>query len=125
MWKYGNNPTYDEYISRLEYVESVLEDLGAEPTNYHCHYESALDGGDRNIEDRTIYLFKGEWFRVTGIGFAEKPFIVIEYTDNAEHAKIGLVAEDIDPFPYDWSDEMIRKEVTYELGIEPYPENWI
>ena len=68
---------------------------------------------------RPIFQFNHEYFRVNEFLCKEKPFIVIECGTYDELIKNSM--EDAEPFPYDLSNDKIKKEVKYSLGIEPYP----
>ena len=116
MWKYGNNPTESDFEKKLDYVESLLAEYGAERTELN----------KRNRErfgQRPTYLFNGEYYRVDHIFFADKPYIVIEWADEEKLADLGVL-EDAEPFPYDLPDSKIRREVCFALDLEPYPESY-
>ena len=72
---------------------------------------------------RITYQYKGEYYRAGIIGFDEKPFLVIEWTDNDDYAAAGSM-EDVEPFPYDLPNWKIEKEVRFAFEIEPYPETY-
>lgn len=72
--------------------------------------------------ERPIYKFQDGFYRIDEVLFPEKPFIVLEYANTIEEVKKNIM-EDLEPFPYDLSDEDTVKEVRYSLGIEPYPQD--
>jgi len=54
------------------------------------------------------------------IPFDGKPCIVIEWTDNEQYAVAGAL-EDVDPFPYDLTDEEIIHEVKLAFEEDAAP----
>ena len=116
MWKYGNNPSREYVDQRLRFVEQLFESYGAVPLD--------INQANRNrLGQRITYLYNNEYFRVDCICFGEKPFIVIEWTDDSSDAAAGSM-EDVKPFPYDFPDWIIEKEVRFACEIEPYPETY-
>ena len=115
-WKYGIKPSRTEVESRLNFVETLFIELGATPTDLNR---------DRQLKfnERKIYRYKDGYYSVDVVGFDEKPFIVIEFTNNDEYAANGAL-EDVEPFPYDLPDEKIVQEVKFAFEIEPYPDTY-
>ena len=116
VWKYGNNPSREYLEKMLEYVESLFVSIGACPTE--------LNLKNRNRFGQCItYYYEEIFYRVDYIPFDEKPFIVIEYTEDIQHADVGVMW-DIEPFPYDLPKEKIKKEILFAFEIEPYPDSY-
>ncbi len=114
QWKYGEHPTKKYVEERMQLVERIFERYGAIPTDMNVE-------GRKKFNYRTVYYYKGDYFRVDFIPFDDKPYIVIEWTDDKKYAEAGSL-EDVEPFPYDLEDAEFDKEVRYAFEIEPYPE---
>lgn len=56
---------------------------------------------------RTVYMIKGWYVRVDEILFPDKPYIVLEVSDNVNDV-LENIMEDCDSFPYDLSDVEIQ-----------------
>jgi len=97
-------------------VERLFEKYGAVPLDINKKNRERFD-------QRITYLYKNEYYRADIIGFDEKPFIVIEWTDDSNYAAVGSM-EDVEPFPYDLPDWKIEKEVRFAFEVEPYPETY-
>ena len=105
LWRY-KTVSLDEFETRKEFVEQIMVQLGAEPTEY----------GKSIPASRTIYKYKHEYYRVDEILIWDKPYLVIEWTDRLDYITDGVdIMEDIAPFPYDLSDEQIAIEVASAL----------
>lgn len=109
MWLY-DNISRDEFEKKKDYVEQIMCELGAVELNIDLPYPHS---------QRPVFQFNNEYYRVNGIAFENKPFIVIECGTYDELMK--NIMEDADPFPYDLSDDEIKNEVKYSLEVEPYP----
>lgn len=123
MWVY-DNVSRNEFEKRKDYVEQVMCEFGAVILNIDLPYEQettscAESGQETCYSQRPVYKFNNEYFRVDEVLFIEKPFIVIEF--GTYNDLIRNTMEDANPFPYDLSDNEIKNEVKYSLGIEPYP----
>ena len=123
MWVY-DNVSRNEFEKRKDYVEQVMCEFGAVILNIDLPYEQettscAESGQETCYSQRPVYKFNNEYFRVDEVLFIEKPFIVIEFGTYDD--LIRNTMEDANPFPYDLSDNEIKNEVKYSLGIEPYP----
>lgn len=99
--------------------------LGASKYEIRLPYEvkttSYLDDFEEtHRSERSVFTYKGLFFRVDEVFFSQKPFIVIECGDLDE--LMNNIMEDAEPFPYDLSYEELCDEVKYSLGIEPYPQ---
>lgn len=109
-WKYGLKPSKAYLFERLAFIESLFLQLGASQTD--------LDSERRNeFGERTIFIYNNEYYSVDVIPFDDKPCFVIEWTDSEEYANAGCL-EDVDPFPYDLSDEEILEEIKRAFEIE-------
>ena len=105
----------EEYVKqRMEFVESVMVNYGAVLTDVNAENR-------KRLEQRATYRYKDCYYRVDSFGSI--PCIVIEAEHDYDLANVGTM-EDTDPFPCDYSDEKIEKEVRFVFGIEPYPENY-
>lgn len=123
MWFYDNVTRY-EFEKQKDYVEKVMCKFGAIVLNIELPYEQITtsysgDFKETYYSQRPIFQFNHEYFRVDEFLCKEKPFIVIECGTYDELIKNTM--EDAEPFPYDLSNDEIKKEVKYSLGIEPYP----
>lgn len=114
LWKYGIHPSKRTVEERLSFVEDIFIELGAVRTDLNKDHRVRFN-------EREVFEYKGEYYQVDVIGFDEKPYIVIEWIDDMELADNGVL-EDVEPFPYDLSDEEIVQEIRFALGIEPYSE---
>jgi len=106
----------EEIEKVLKYTESLFEKYGAVKTNFNIKKRM-------QFHERAIYIYKGEYYRLDAIQFNKKPFIVFEWIDDENLAKVGVM-EDGDSFPYDLPCEKIEKEVRFLFEIEPYPPNY-
>ena len=73
-----------------------------------------------NISSRPIFEYNRKYYRVEEVGFSDKPFVVIECGTYDE--LMNNVIEDVEPFPYDLTEDELLNEVKYSLGIKPYPK---
>ena len=103
MWKY-KNITRQEFEIRKNFVERVMTTFGAIPIKDIISYKIL------SCDARNTYEYKNEFFRVSEVFFQDKPFIVIEWTDNIEHVK-NNVMEDIELFPFDLSDNVVVEKI--------------
>lgn len=108
MWRY-DNVTREEFEKRKARVREIMCELGAEALNIELPYACK----------RPVFKLNDEYFRVDELLFSKKPFIVIEFGTYDELLK--NIMEDAEPFPYDLSDNELKNEVSYSLGIKPYP----
>ncbi len=105
-----------EFLARIVFVEEILRKYGveyiedvwetntwAQKDSFHVH---------ENIQKR-IWKRGNEYIQVGRVYFPEKPFLVLEFSENKESPY-----EDADPFPYDLSDAETEQEIKYSLGIE-------
>ncbi|MDF2611290.1 MAG: hypothetical protein K0R92_2764 [Lachnospiraceae bacterium] len=84
---------------KIEFVISIFEKIGAQQIE---------------LKNGICWTLNGSYFRPDTISFAEKPFIVIEITNNMRDAE-NNVYEDADPFPYDLNNIEIEKEVLFSI----------
>ncbi|MBQ3611911.1 MAG: hypothetical protein IJA01_06565 [Firmicutes bacterium] len=119
MWTY-EDITREEFEKRKDYVEKVMVELGAVPTEHAASVKVSTYANNQLIgehtSNRTIYIYQEEYYRVCEMLYKDKPFIVIEFAESLERA-LSNCMEDIDPFPHDLSDNEIVKEVKCSLGI--------
>ncbi|MGN1423761.1 MAG: hypothetical protein ACI4XA_10315 [Oscillospiraceae bacterium] len=124
MWFY-ENVTREEFEKQKDFVEKTMLELGAEKNEIELPYVQKTTSYVRqyietHYSQRGIYFFKDTFYRVDEVLHYKKPFIVLECGTFQE--LINNTMEDAEPFPYDLSDEEIRNEVKYSLGIEEYPK---
>lgn len=125
MWHY-NNISREDLDKKKDFVENIMLDLGAKIFEIDLPYDLSVItyywGEKETISQRKIFVFNGIYYRVDEIHFNDddKPYIVLECGTFQE--LMNNTMEDADPFPYDLSDEEIRNEVKYSLGIEEYPK---
>lgn len=125
MWNY-RSVSRREFEKRKAFVAQSMLKLGCEAVEIALPYKQKTISCGKSeetwISKQPIYKFKSGFYRIDEVLFPEKPFIVLEYSDTLEEVKMNIM-EDLEPFPYDLSDEKIRKEIEYSLGIEPYPQD--
>ena len=114
MWPYKNH-SEKEYYRVIEYVQSYAETLGAE---YGCSklQKFSTYWRDKAIQETIelkVFKYKGEFFWVEKHFLPARPFIVFSFGNS-----VDSIFEDADPFPYDLSEDELKKEVRYSLGIE-------
>lgn len=124
MWFY-DNVTREEFEKKKDLVEKTMLELGAKEYEIDLKYAQKTTSyvGDQKetyYSQRGIFSFKDDFFRVDEVLFNDKPYIVLEC--GTLQQLINNTMEDADPFPYDLSDEEIKNEVKYSLGIEEYPK---
>ena len=122
MWFY-DNITRDEFEKQKDYVEQIMCEFGAIKLNIDLPYQhkttSYTDGFEETYySQRPVLKFNNEYFRVDEFLCERKPFIVIECGTYDELMK--NIMKDAESFPYDLSDEEIKKEIKYSLGMEEY-----
>ena len=100
MWKY-QQITRQQFEERKEFVEKILIESGAVPTNL---------GQETIAPTRTVFHNKNEYYRVDEVLFDQKPFIVIEWADKVENV-INNTMEDTDPLPFDLEDDKMIEYV--------------
>ena len=115
QWPYsGIDKT--EFLARIVFVEEILRKYGAEYIEDFRETNTWIlkDGSNirENVQKR-IWKRENEYIRVDKVYFPEKPFFVLEFSENKEGPY-----EDADPFPYDLSDAEVEQEIRYSLGIE-------
>ncbi|MDE6594045.1 MAG: hypothetical protein K2K57_13415 [Oscillospiraceae bacterium] len=126
MWFY-ENVTREEFEKRKDFTEKVMLEAGAEIFDVKLPYEQKTvrvigDIAHERYSQRRVFRFEDEYYRVDEVLFPEKPFIVIEAGTLEE--LMNNIMWDVEPFPYDLSDEEISNEVKYSLGILPYPSSY-
>ena len=124
MWWY-ENVTRVDFEAVKDTIEQIMFRLGASKYEIRLPYEvkttSYLDDFEEtHRSERSVFTYKGLFFRVDEVFFSQKPFIVIECGDLDE--LMNNIMEDAEPCPYELSYEELCDEVTYSLGIEPYPQ---
>ena len=125
MWNYAG-VTRKEFESVKDKIENFIVLLGGIEVSVDLPYEQKTisffgNNSIENISARPAFKYNELYYRVAEVCFPVKPFIVIECGTYDE--LINNVMEDLDPFPYNLSDDELLNEVKYSLGIEPYPKN--
>ncbi|MBP3384715.1 MAG: hypothetical protein J6M22_04525, partial [Firmicutes bacterium] len=108
-------------------IEKFIIMLGGNEVIFELPYEqrsTSYSGNNvvENISSRSAFEYNGQYYRVDEVCFSGKPFVVIEcgtYED-----LMNNTMEDIEPFPYDLTEDELLKEVKYSLDIEPYPSDY-
>ena len=126
MWRY-KCVTKQEFESIKDKIENFIIMLGGNEVSVDLPYEQrtvSYSENDivENISTRSAFEYKGQYYRVDEVCFSDKPFIVLEcgtYDD-----LMNNVMEDIEPFPYDLTENELLNEVKYSLRIEPSPEDY-
>ena len=122
MWPY-KEIRREAFEQVKDKVETIMIRYGAIACNISLPYAdktaSVYAGNDVIwISNRSAYMYQGKYYRVCEVCF-DRPLIVIECGDFDELLHNRM--EDAAPFPYDLSEDLLEKEVTYSLGILPYP----
>ena len=113
MWNY-TCVTRQQFETIKDKVESFIVLLGGKKV------EVALPPNNTTVQPS--FEYNQQYYRVGQVRFPDKPFLVIECGRYDE--LINNIMEDIEPFPYDLSDDELLNEVKYALGIEPYPKDY-
>lgn len=121
MWVY-DYLTRKEFESIKDKIEEFIVLLGGNKVSVNLPYEqktTSVFGTHTlvNISTRSAFEYNKQYYRVGEICFPNKPFIVIECGTYNELMK--NIMEDLDPFPYDLTDEELLNEVKCSLGIQP------
>lgn len=107
MWSY-KEITRSKFEKKKDLIQQIIMNFGGEKTDIQLSYCSL----------RPVFKFNNEYYRVDEVLFENKPFIVIEF--GSFNDVINNTMEDADPFPYDLSDDELKDEVSYSLGIKSY-----
>lgn len=126
MWIY-EDVTRQEFEIIKDKIEKFIIMLGGNEVIFELPYEqrsTSYSGNNvvENISSRSAFEYNGQYYRVDEVCFSGKPFVVIEcgtYED-----LMNNTMEDIEPFPYDLTEDELLKEVKYSLDIEPYPSDY-
>ncbi len=127
MWKY-DFVTRKEFESVKDKIEEFIVMLGGKRVSVELPYvQNTVTCTENGFENKKLlrpaFEYNGEYYRVDGICFDDKPYIVIECGTYQELMMNCM--DDADPFPYDLTDEDLLNEVKYSLEIEPYPEKMV
>lgn len=126
MWKYAC-VTRQEFEAIKNKIEKYIVMLGGNKASIDVPYEHrtvSCSGSEavKNISTRPVFEYNGYYYRVDEVCFSDKPFIVIECGTYDELMNNAM--EDVEPFPYDLTEEELLNEVKYSLGIESYPKEY-
>lgn len=119
MWPY-RDVTRRQLEEAKDRVEELLLRLGAEPTRLGEPHSVASYGAgveEHVLSDRTVYRYRGWFYRVDEVLFPQKPFLVIECADREENIRNNAM-EDADPFPWDLGEEELLAELRELLEVE-------
>ena len=110
-----NDSTVEEYNKAVGFVLAYAESIGAEyvSTITEKFTFASVDTAAHDTLELKIYKFGDEFFRIEKMYFKGKPFMVFSFGDSVEGP-----FEDADPFPYDLSEEELKKEVRLALRID-------
>ena len=84
-------------------VENCFVRCGAEPQDINRRNRERFD-------QRQIFLYKGNYYRVDQAEFDGVPFLVIDCIDNPEYASVGIM-EDVDALPLTLTEEEVEKRI--------------
>ena len=126
MWIY-EDVTRQEFEIIKDKIEEFIIMLGGNEVIIELPYEqrsTSYSGNNvvENISSISAFEYNDQYYRVDEVCFPGKPFVIIEggtYEDLMHNTM-----EDIQPFPYDLTEDELLKEVKYSLGIEPYPSDY-
>ena len=118
MWPY-RFVSREVFETRKEYVSSIMIRLGAYPLDLPVAYPNMTTTICSNYcavsrSQRTIYQYGSRYYRIDEVLFPQKPFIVLEAAQTLEDVQKNCM-EDLDPFPYDLSDDEIEEELRQTL----------
>lgn len=106
----------EEFLAQIVLVESILQKYGAEYIGDFCGESTCLlNDGSYSYEKTQQHIWKkgNEYIRVDRVYFSDKPFLVLEFSEDRDGPY-----EDSDPFPYDLSDYEIEQEIRYIFALE-------
>ncbi len=119
VWHY-KEISREKFEQVKDQVETFIKEFGGKVMDIQLPYEQSTEThfdnvAIKHISSRPVFEFNNMYFRVDEICFKDKPFVVIEVGNYEE--VLNNTMEDTDPFPYDLSDEDIKKEVSYSLRV--------
>ena len=114
MWPYKNH-SEEQYYKTIEFLEEYALSLGAE---YICTQEERFVtcSGDTTTEEVSrmrVFKYGSYYFWIEHHFLPDCPFVVFSFGDTIEN-----IFEDADPFPYNLSEDELKAEVRYSLGIK-------
>ena len=115
MWPYTEH-SEEEYNKAVDFVLQYALSLGAK---YICTKQekfTTISGDENPIQenlDMKVFQYGDEYFWVEHHFLPECPFIVFSFGDS-----VDTIFEDADPFPYNLTEEELKAEVRYSLGIK-------
>lgn len=112
QWPYPNINQAD-FLSQIISVEKILQKYGAEFIGNSCEMGRWIlsDGSDAYEKiEKKIWKRNDEYIRVDHVYFSEKPFLVLEFSQQKDGPY-----EDADPFPYDLPDTQLEQEIRSSL----------
>jgi len=113
-WIY-TNVTRQGFEAVKDKVEKILVELGCIEAELELPYiqkTTSILGEDEKVINSSYRpaFQKGEWYyRVDEVCFPDKPFITIEFGDHND--LMNDIMEDLDPIPYDLTDNELFDEV--------------
>ena len=117
MWPYKNH-SEEQYNKTIGFLENYALSLGAE---FVCIKEEKFTTFSGNntitkVVEMKVFKFGDEYFLLEDRFLPDCPYIVFSFVD-----AIDTIFEDAEPFPYNLSEDELKAEVRYSLGIEKYP----
>jgi hypothetical protein len=117
MWPYKNH-SEEQYNKTIGFLEDYALSLGAELVCIKKEKFTTISGNNTIVKEVEMKIFKfgSEYYWLEDHFLPDCPFIVFSFGDTIE-----TIFEDADPFPYNLSEDELKAEVRYSLGIEKYP----
>ena len=119
MWLYTNH-SEEEYNKAMGFVQEYAQSLGAKYICSKLQKFTTISGDQEPVQETLemkIFKFGNEYFWLEQHFQPDLPFIVFSYGDS-----VDTIFEDVEPFPYNLSEDELKAEVRYFLGIEMYPK---
>lgn len=121
MWPYSF-VSREEFEARKDVVDKILRSMGCKVVPEAAQEMTMYGKGFTETwrSERPLYQLGDQYVRICEVLFEQKPFIVLEVADSWEEVRKNAM-EDAEPFVYDLSDDQMKQEVKYSLGLEEYP----
>ena len=119
MWPYTDH-SEEDYKKAVEFVQKYAQSLGAKNICSKLQKFTTITGDQNPVQETLemkIFKFGNEYFWLEHHFQPDRPFIVFSFGDS-----VDTIFEDAEPFPYNLSEEELKAEVRYSLGIEKYPK---
>ena len=118
MWPYKNH-SEEQYNKTIRFLEDYALSLGAEFVCIKKEKFTTISGNNTIVKEveMKVLKFETEYFWLEDHFLPDCPFIVFSFGDT-----IDTIFDDAEPFPYNLSEDELKTEVRYSLGIEKYPK---